>query len=237
MAFLSIEEALSVGDVPVSRSLDIFAAPPKVAAGMALLALSHTRIEHRLYAAMHTETIAAHRNSGSFSVRRLLGLSGLRSYGSVKRGCAGLMRKRSIERIGQDQSSRSSVYRIFSPEEIFGRRLAAGMAPYPDEVRGYERNHVFGQLIRHLVGRSDLGRKEALVVLCCVEGLSNAEIGTRLQISEQTVKSYLRQIFDKFRVKRRTELVSRLLTLRGVKRKKNGNGRNRAPNAVVGSGL
>jgi DNA-binding CsgD family transcriptional regulator len=229
MALTSAKEALSVVDVPISLPLDIHPEQSKVANGMALLALSHTPIEHRLYAAMHNETTAASRNSGCFSVRRLLGLSGLRSYGSVKRGCAGLVQKRSIESVGQDSSQRSARYQVFGPEEIFARRLAAGMAPYPEEVRGYEGNHVFGQLIRHVVERGDLSRREALVVLCCAEGLSNAEIGSRLQISEQTVKSHLRQIFDKFGVKRRTELVSRLLTLRGVRRKKNDSSRERLP--------
>ena len=213
------------GDVPVSLTLDTDLNHPKVAQRMALLALSHTQIEHRLYEVMHTETVAARRSAGSFSIRRLLALSGLRSYGSVKRGCSGLMQKRSIESLGQDQSQRSALYRVFSPDEIFARRRAVGMAPYPDEVRGYESNHAFGHLIQHVVGRSDLSRREALVVLCCAEGLSNAEIGARLQISEQTVKSHLRQIFDKFGVKRRTELVSRLLTQRRIRRKKNGKAR------------
>jgi DNA-binding CsgD family transcriptional regulator len=235
MAPPTAQEALSVAGVPVSLPLDVSGEHPKVADGMALLALSHTAIEHCLYEAMHTETTAARRNSGSFSVRRLLGLSGLRSYGSVKRGCAGLVQKRSIETVDQDQLQKGSQYRVYSPDEIFARRLAAGMTPYPEEVRGYEGNQVFGQLIQHVVGRGDLSRREALVVLCCAEGLSNAGIGARLQISEQTVKSHLRRIFDKFGVKRRTELVSQLLTLRGTKRKRQGNGRDRMPQE--GSGL
>lgn len=109
------------------------------------------------------------------------------------------------------------------------------MMPYPDEVCGYESNRAFGQIIQRVVERNDLSRREALVVLCCAEGLSNAEIGTRLKISEQTVKSHLRQIFDKFGVKRRTELVSRLLTQRSNGRKKNGKAR--APISKLGSGL
>jgi DNA-binding CsgD family transcriptional regulator len=44
-----------------------------------------------------------------------------------------------------------------------------------------------------------------------VEGLTNAEIGLRLLVSEQTVKFHLRHIFIKFGVKRRAELISRLL--------------------------
>jgi DNA-binding CsgD family transcriptional regulator len=202
---------------------------------MALLALSHTAIEHRLYEVMHTETLAVSRTAGSFSIRRLLGLSGLRSYGSVRRGCSGLMQKLSIESIGQDEFQRSAHYRVFTPEEIFARRRAAGLVPYPDELRGYERNRAFGSLIQHLVGRNDLSRREALVVLCCVEGLSNAEIGKRLQISEQTVKSHLRRVFEKFGVKRRTELVSRLLMRRGIRRTKNTSSRDRGSNGGSGA--
>jgi DNA-binding CsgD family transcriptional regulator len=223
------------GDVPVSVTLDIVLNHPKVAQRMALLALSHTQIEHRLYEVMHTETVAARRGVGRFSIRRLLALSGLRSYGSVKRGCLGLVQKCSVEGIGQDQLQRGSLYRVFSPDEIFARRRAVGMAPYPDEVRGYESNHAFGQLIQNVVERNDLSRREALVILCCALGLSNAEIGARLHISEQTVKSHLRQIFDKFGVKRRTELVSRLLTQRSIRRKKNGKARAQGSNG--GSGL
>ena len=205
-------------DVPVSLPLDTNSAHPKVGQNMALLALSHTAIEHRLYEVMHADTLRVQKLAGEFSVRRLLGLSGLRSYGSVRRACAGLLSKLSIESVGWHKS-RSSAYRVFSPEDIFVRRISAGMPPYPEQVKGYEGNRAFGLVIRHVVGRDDLSRREALVVLCCAEGLSNAEIGKRLQISEQTVKSHLRQIFDKFGVKRRTELVSSLLTQRGKWRK------------------
>ena len=226
---------LPSADVPVSLPLDTDQEHPKVPRGMALLALSHTAIEHRLYEVMHAETLAANRKAGSFSIRRLLGLSGLRSHGSVLRGCAGLIRKRSIEGVAQDPSRRSCLYRVFSPDEIFARRRTVGMAPYPDELRGYETSRAFGQIMERVVERSDLSRREALVVLGCVEGLSNAEIGASLQISEQTVKSHLRQIFYKFGVKRRTELVSRLLTQRGNGRKKNRKAR--APISKLGSGL
>ncbi|HCX28418.1 MAG TPA: hypothetical protein DHU55_01390 [Blastocatellia bacterium] len=47
--------------------------------------------------------------------------------------------------------------------------------------------------------------------MCCVQGLTNAEIGSRLLVTEQTVKFHLRRIFVKFGVKRRAELISRLL--------------------------
>jgi hypothetical protein len=68
-----------------------------------------------------------------------------------------------------------------------------------------------------------------------VEGLSNAEIGRRLQISEQTVKSHLRRVFDKFGVKRRTELVSRLLMRRGIRKTKKVSSRDRGSNGGSGA--
>ena len=235
MPLTSTKEAVSPIGVPISLPFDGDLEHAKVGQRMALLALSHTAIEHRLYEVMHTETLAVRRTAGSFSIRRLLGLSGLRSYGSVRRGCSGLMQKLSIESLGQGECQRSAHYRVFTPEEIFARRRAAGLVPYPDEVRGYESNRAFGSLIQHLVGRNDLSRREALVVLCCVEGLSNAEIGRRLQISEQTVKSHLRRVFDKFGVKRRTELVSRLLMRRGIRKSKNGGSRDRGSNGGSGA--
>lgn len=235
MSITSTEEAVSPNGVPISLPFGGDSEHPKVGQRMALLALSHTAIEHRLYEVMHTETLAVSRTAGSFSIRRLLGLSGLRSYGSVRRGCSGLMQKLSIESIGPDEFQRSAHYRVFTPEEIFARRRAAGLEPYPDELRGYESNRAFSSLIQHLVGRNDLSRREALVVLCCVEGLSNAEIGKRLQISEQTVKSHLRRIYDKFGVKRRTELVSRLLMRRGIGKTRNGR-RNRGGNGDLTRG-
>ena len=138
------------------------------------------------------------------------------------------MQKLSIESIGQDVFQRSALYRVFGPEEIFARREAAGLVPYPNEVRGFESNRAFGVLLQQLVGCNNLTRREALVVLSCVEGLSNAEIAKRLQISEQTVKSHLRRIFDKFGVRRRTELVSHLLIRRDVRKRKSVNGSARA---------
>lgn len=214
MAPPNTAEALALSDVPVSVPSDIHLDHPKETTRMALLALSHTAIEHRIYEVMHLETTMARRNSGTFSIRKLSGLSGLRSYDSVKRGCAGLISKHSIETVGEAPSQRGCQYRVFTPEEIFVRRIKAGMLPYPKEIREYEGNHVFDQLIRHIVSRGDLTRREALVALFCAQGLSNAQIGERLGIGEQTVKSHLRQIFDKFGVRRRTELVSYLLTVR-----------------------
>lgn len=182
---------------------------------MALLALSHTVIEHRLYQTMLTETTAHATRVGAFSVRRLMMLTGLSGYNTVRRGLAGLCKKLSIERQSaaatDDAQNPEAVYLVFSPEEIFERRLAAGLAPFPKEIRLYHNNRAFGLAMERVAGSYNLSRREAQVALCCVEGLTNAEIGERLYVSKQTIKFHLRHIFSKFGVKRRTELVSRLL--------------------------
>ena len=109
---------------------------------------------------------------------------------------------------GAQQGAR---YRVFTPTEIFARRTAAGRAPYPQEFQPYGGDDVFCAAIGRVAERHELSRREAQVTLCCAEGLTNAEIGARLFISEQTVKFHLRQIFIKLSVKRRAELISLLL--------------------------
>jgi ATP/maltotriose-dependent transcriptional regulator MalT len=184
---------------------------------MALLALSHTPVEHQLYQAMRRETVAVGTRIGAFNARRLMLLTGIKGYGTIRRALAGLSSKLSVERqkvAGAPHNAQQleTVYLIFSPEEIFARRRARDLAPYPQEYQGHADNKAFGLALERVVGLNNLSRREAQVAICCAEGLSNAEIGERLRVSEQTVKFHLRHIFVKFGVKRRAELVSRLLT-------------------------
>ena len=150
----------------------------------------------------------------SFSTRRLMSLTGVNAYSSVRRGLAGLMNKLSIERqkVAGDNGAHQphTVYLVFTPEEILARRRAVGLPAYPKEVEIEQGVTSLGRAIRRVVDVKSLSRREAQVALCCAQGLTNAEIGTRLQVSEQTVKFHLRNIFVKFGVKRRAELVSRL---------------------------
>lgn len=187
---------------------------------MALLALSHTQVEQELYRAMLDETNRAKTRVGAFSARRLMELTGLNGYSTIRRGLVGLVSKLSVERhkvAGNGKHERiESVYFVFTPEEIFARRRAANIAPYPKEMRAYEGNRSFSQAMELVVESYDLSRREAQVALCCAEGLTNAQIGERLFISEQTAKCHLRHVFVKFGVKRRTELISHLLTLSGA---------------------
>ena len=184
---------------------------------IALLALSHTPSEHRLYEVLLAETAAAKTCIGTFSLRRLMALTGLGSYSTIKRARAGLVAKRSIDCLSvaggaelQPQQPQG-VYLIFSPQEIFDRRRQSGIDPYPKGYRGKIGEAGFNLAIERLAQRHDLSRREAQVALCCAGGLSNSEIAADLFITEQTVKFHLRHVFIKFGVKRRGELISRLL--------------------------
>ena len=182
---------------------------------MALLALTHTRAEHGLYEAMLAETRSTESRAASFSIRRLMELTGLTSYSTVRRTLRGLLRKLSIEsgENGTTPKSRGgATFRVYGPEEIFSRRLAAGRDPYPEEVGGFERRAAFTTALKRVVGKSDLSRREAQVALLCTRGLTNAEIGRRLGVTEQTVKFHMRHTLIKFGVRRRAELISHLLT-------------------------
>ena len=183
---------------------------------MALLTLSHTPLEHQVYWAMLNEVTATQTRVGVFSARVLMMLTGLNSFSAIRRARAGLIRKLSIEphRVAGDSNPphrHETVYLVFSPEEIFMRRRDAGLEPYPREVKAHEVSAAFGQVIERVLERHNLSRREAQVAFCCAEGLTNAEIGKRLSISEKTVKFHMRHIFIKFGVKRRAELLSRML--------------------------
>jgi DNA-binding CsgD family transcriptional regulator len=181
---------------------------------MALVALSHTVIEHQLYSAMLTEISTVGTRVASFTTRRLMTLTGIAGYSTVRRGVTGLVNKLSIERqkvAGHNGSKQPPlVYLVFSPEEILARRHSVGLSAYPKGVESGPGIASMGRAVKRVVEVGRLSRREAQVALCCAQGLTNAEIGTRLQVSEQTVKFHLRNIFVKFHVKRRAELVSRL---------------------------
>jgi DNA-binding CsgD family transcriptional regulator len=178
-----------------------------------LVALSHTAVEHRLYSAM---LLASDKNGPQpFTARRLMGLTGIRSLSTIRRGIEGLLTKLSIERHtrsnGDGNREPGACYIAYSPEQIISRRNEQGVRTLSLEHSRGDGNHHFERAIARVAENESLSRREAQVALCCVEGLTNAEIGQRLEVSEQTVKFHLRHVFVKFGVKRRTELISRLL--------------------------
>src|SRR3712207_3868213 len=166
---------------------------------MALLALSHSPVEQALYEALRAATCGDKQSCvGSLSLRRLLELTGLGSYTTLRRARAGLVSKLSIDckRAASDDESlegHGSSYLVYGPEEIFERRRAAGLEPYPKEYHAHARGEGFIPALERVAGGCDLSRREAQVALCCAEGLTNAEIGDRLCITEQTVKFHMRQ--------------------------------------------
>src|SRR5207237_8448106 len=150
----------------------------------------------------HVET-----RDDSATARRLMNRRGIHGYSTVRPRLIGLTNKLSIERqkvAGHNGSNQPPiVYLVFSPEEILARRRAMGLPAYP---KGVENEHGLASLavpVKRIVNLRSLSRREAQVALCCAQGLTNAEIGTRLQVSEQTIKFHLRNIFVKFGVKRR----------------------------------
>jgi DNA-binding CsgD family transcriptional regulator len=178
---------------------------------MALVALSHTHFEHRIYTAMFSEVSGAESHIAPFSIRALMTLTGIRSSSTVRRGLEGLRAKLSIERQHNGNGESGKGYLIRCPEEILAQRNAMGVELYPRAVRFGEGNGYFERAVKRVAANANLSRREAQVALCCVEGLTNAEIGRRLEVSEQTVKFHLRHVFIKFGVRRRAELISRLL--------------------------
>lgn len=182
---------------------------------MSLVALSHSPVEHRLYRAMFTAIIEKGTQSQKFTARRLMTLTEIRSLSTIRRGLEGLVVKLSIEREARSNGNGGrgpgAAYRVYTPEEIIARRNERGIKSYAKGIEGREGNHPFARAIDRVVGNRNLSRREAQVALCCVEGLTNAEIGNRVQVTEQTVKFHLRHVFIKFGVKRRAELISRLL--------------------------
>jgi DNA-binding CsgD family transcriptional regulator len=181
---------------------------------LALVALSHTLVEHRLYLAMLSKPDDSS-NGTAFTARHLMDLTGIRSLSTIRRGLEGLQVKLSIERDckenGNGKREHAATYQVFSPEEIIARRRAMGLGTNGHAREARTDHQPFRRAIARVAENLMLSRREAQVALCCVEGLTNADIGKRLSVSEQTVKFHLRHIFVKFKVKRRAELISRLL--------------------------
>lgn len=192
-------------------------------ASLALVALSHTPVERRLYAAMlaamntadQSANHAAENRTDVFTVRALMDLTGIVSLSTIRRGLEGLVAKFSLEREvkanGNGAREHAAAYRVFAPEQVIARREERGVKSYAKGIDSGVGSRAFERVIQRVVENKNLSRREAQVALCCVEGLTNAEIGLRLLVSEQTVKFHLRHIFIKFGVKRRAELISRLL--------------------------
>jgi DNA-binding CsgD family transcriptional regulator len=217
---------------PENYSLVEKIGPANGISALAMVALSHTPVERRLYAAMLKAVSPAHEPSANsseipssnpdsqrqdrFTARRVMALAGITSVTTIRRGLAGLVAKLSVERQPRNNGEsgngdRGIAYRVFFPEEVLARREQQGIKTFTNGSESRANQHSFERVIHRLLENRNLSRREAQVAVCCVEGLTNAEIGSRLLVTEQTVKFHMRNIFVKFGVKRRAELISRLL--------------------------
>ena len=219
-------------------------------AAVALVALNHTPVERRVYAAMlmalesspnSLTSSAADSETGPriFTVRQVMELTDIANLSTVRRGLEGLVVKSSAERVGKSVGKSNGLpgsngdggngrngnghdngngsreqcvgYRVLMPEDVIARREQEGTNTFTRGIPSSAGSRSFERVIQRIVATNNLSRREAQVALCCVEGLTNAEIGSRLLVKEQTVKFHLRHVFLKFGVKRRAELISRLL--------------------------
>lgn len=105
------------------------------------------------------------------------------------------------------QSGVSGIFHKHNPPETLCdavRKVAAGEVYLePRYLRG-----LFAAVDPQAIDdRPHLSERERVVMRCLLEGFANKEIGTRLDISESSVKALLRGLFDKLGVRTRSQLV------------------------------
>lgn len=88
-----------------------------------------------------------------------------------------------------------------SPEDLLNaiRTVAAGRKYIPDEI---------AQILSASLGQEDLTKTESNVLRMIVGGMSNKEIAFALEITENTVKSHVQNIFGKIGVSDRTSAAT-----------------------------
>ena len=99
------------------------------------------------------------------------------------------------------KGSAGYICKDVSPAELVEaiRKVAAGRKYIPDEI---------AQVLSEHLGQEDLTPTEADVLGKIVGGMSNKEIGFALDISENTVKTHVQNIFSKIGVSDRTSAAT-----------------------------
>jgi len=87
------------------------------------------------------------------------------------------------------------------------------LAEFVDVIRKVERGHTYlptqiAQNLAQHIGSDVLSEREVEILTQVADGNRNRDIGARLAISEDTVKSHLRHILEKLGAKDRTEAVA-----------------------------
>jgi len=89
--------------------------------------------------------------------------------------------------------------------------VRAGGAPMTSEIARMVVRSFAEPPAAPLAGTAQLSAREMEILALLSEGLSNKEIGARLQISFATVRTHLMHIYDKLHVRCRTEAAARYL--------------------------
>jgi DNA-binding NarL/FixJ family response regulator len=109
------------------------------------------------------------------------------------------------------------VFSKKSPFKLLGKCLDCvhlGQVWATTEELGFVLQALADSPVRPLgsISLSQLSVRELDVVTCLAEGLSNAEIAQRLNLSRHTVKNYMFRVFDKLGVSSRVELLFHVLS-------------------------
>src|SRR5688572_7559997 len=127
---------------------------------LAVIALSHTPLEHRIYSTMLSALDPAEAQSDLFTVRRLIELTADTRLSTIRRGLEGLVAKLSVaretRRNGNGSREHGVTYRVFSPEEVLGRRKAEGMSSYAREMESRTSSLSFGRVIQRVADNKNL---------------------------------------------------------------------------------
>src|SRR3989442_13146099 len=150
---------------------------------MALVALSHTPLERRLYAAMLNALELPSGNSSEplfsalideslevFTVRQVMELAGINSLSTIRRGLEGLVAKLSVERESRPNGSHRHggrdhgvAYRVFPPEEVIARGDQQGIKTFANASESNARRHSFDRALNRVVEARHLSRRGAPV--------------------------------------------------------------------------
>ncbi len=98
--------------------------------------------------------------------------------------------------------------------------VRSGGAPMTSEVARMVVRSFMKQPAEPLGGDAQLSSREMEILALLAEGLSNKEIGGRLQISFGTVRTHLMHIYEKLHVRCRTEAAARYLRSNPLDRSK-----------------
>jgi two-component system response regulator AtoC len=100
------------------------------------------------------------------------------------------------------------VSKPFSKHEI---KIVVRQALFQKRLQRTEEEATTSSITFPFENCSDLSPRQQEIVLWVIRGRSNQEIAERLFITEQTVKDHLHDIFKRLQVRRRSELILKVL--------------------------